>query len=129
MLQKLLSIEEIESIESEVGSLLPPDVREKYLETDGYCGPSECRLLYPLHDSGNHNILRANMLKSEEWFPEVHQNFIILGDDGVGNLLCFDPAVPEAVIWNPADGARIQERRATVSELWDLVFEQYASAT
>ena len=121
-----LSPGEIALIESQLGCDLPDDVRKAYASSDGVLGPANCRLLYQLESE--YGIVRANkMLKSEDWFPRKFRSFAILGDDGCGNLICFNPTVPEVVIWNPADGDWIQQRRATVSELWNFVREQYAN--
>jgi hypothetical protein len=119
-----LTAEQVAMIERELRCVLPEDVRMKYADSDGFLGPTDCRLLYPLN--GEYGVLSANKtLKAEAWYPDEHRAFAILGDDGVGNLICFDSAAREAVLWNPADGVRIQEKWSTVSEAWDYVFKAY----
>lgn len=116
-----LSENQIDSIERAINCRLPPDVRATYAESDGLLGPLDCYLLYPLKGDRGHQICDMNKLKLEDWFPESFKSFALLGDDGVGNLVCYDTDAGSAVIWNPEDGESIQERRDTVSEIWDVI--------
>ena len=115
-----LKPEDIAAIEAELGW--------QYATSDGLLGPTDCRLLYPFNDENGHTIVAANALRSEGWFPAKYRRFAIVGDDGCGNLICFDPVSREAVLWNPGDGEWIQERRASVTELWDVVRSVYDDA-
>jgi len=120
-----LSEDEIGSIEEALGCELPSDVRAIYMESDGLVGPTDCYLLYPLHENRGHQIFSMNRLKQEDWFPDSLKSLVILGDDGCGNLVCYDSIANDAVLWNSEDGERIQERRATVSEIWDVIRDGY----
>ena len=92
---------------------------------DGLLGPTDCFLLYPLEETRGFQVERANELRSEHWFPAVLRRLAILGDDGCGNLVCFDPDAGQGVLWNPADGDQVQERRDDVSAIWDLIRRSY----
>ncbi len=116
-----LTEDQIDSIERAIDCQLPPDVRAAYSISDGLIGPLDCYLLYPFEEDRGHQICEMNKLKLEHWFPESFKGLVILGDDGVGNLVCFDTVAGDAVIWNPEDGESIQERRNTVSEIWDVI--------
>ena len=116
-----LSEEQINSIEKAINCQLPTDVRAAYSDSDGLLGPTDCYLLYPLEEVRGHQVCAMNKLKEEEWFPEALENLVILGDDGCGNHVCYDPVAREGVIWNPEDGECIQERKATVSEIWSVI--------
>lgn len=120
-----LDFDEIESIEAELGCELPEDVRKQYEEADGLRGPTDCNLLYSLNGDSGSSIIRMNTLRQEDWFPEDYRRFAIIGDDGCGNLVCFNPSTRKAVLWNPEDGDWIQEERDSVTEIWDHILSQY----
>jgi len=120
-----LSKDEINSIERGLACKLPPDVRAAYVESDGLLGPLNCYFLYPLYENRGQQIFSMNKLKEEDWFPDTLKSLAILGDDGCGNLVCYDSVGHDAVIWNPADGDWIQERRATVTEIWSIIRDWY----
>ena len=120
-----LDSDEIAAIETQLGCTLPEDVRKQYSESDGLRGPTNCSLLYSLNDEQRSSIIQANKLLSEDWFPKEYRRFAIVGDDGCGNLVCYDPASHQAVLWNPEDGDWPQETRDSVTELWDLIRSQY----
>lgn len=120
-----LDSDQIESIEVALGCALPEDVRNQYAEADGLRGPTNCHLLFPLIDDQGSSIVRMNELRQEDWFPKEYRRFAIIGDDGCGNLVCFDPNTRQAVLWNPEDGDRIQEKRDSVTQIWDLIRSQY----
>lgn len=122
---KGLNAADIAVIENELGCELPEDVREQYAKSDGLRGPINCSLLYPLHGEPNLSILACNKLKLEDWFPESYKRFALLGDDGCGNWVCYDPTTKTASLWNPEDGERLQETRGSVSEIWDLIHSQF----
>ncbi len=120
-----LSDQQISDIESSIGCVLPPDVRAAYKHSDGVLGPTDIYLLYPYHENRGYQIVSANELRQEDWFPQSFLNLSILGDDGCGNLICYDPETREALLWNPADGDWIQHRCPTVTALWHLIRKQY----
>lgn len=112
---------EIAELESGVGAL-PDDVRSQYRLGDGLKGPTDCDLLYT-----RAAMREMSQIHQEDWFPPAFQDVVIVGDDGVGNLICWDNTRHRAKFWNPADGgAWIQEERGTVSEIWEFVREWYA---
>jgi cell wall assembly regulator SMI1 len=117
--------EQICSIEETIGCRLPPDVRAAYSESDGLLGPTDCYLLYPLHENRNHQIGTLNRLREEDWFPDNLRSLALLGDDGCGNLICYDPVADEAILWNPEDGDSVQERRPTVTDIWNFIRQLY----
>lgn len=123
-----LSPKDIEALEQELGCVLPADVRAKYTESDGFLGPSSCRLLYPYGFADDTQVVQLNsMLKAEDWFPASLTGIAILGDDGCGNHLCFDPNQGRAIKWNPEDGDWIQAEFPTMTDLWAHVLKFYAS--
>ena len=120
-----LDSDQIESIEAALGCELPEDVRKQYADAGGLLGPTNCKLLYYLDDDAGSSIIRMNKLRKEDWFPKDFRGFAIVGDDGCGNMICFDPSTRKAILWNPEDGDWIQEERNTVTELWDHIRSQY----
>lgn len=118
---------EIDEIEQALDLRLPSDVREQYLISNGLLGPTNCQLLYTWREDPETDILRHNAIRSEDWFPEAMRSIVLLGDDGCGNSICYDWAAQEAILWNPADGEDVQERRSTVKELWCYIEDLYAN--
>jgi hypothetical protein len=96
--------------------LLPQDVKEQYLKSDGLKGPTNCSFLY-----SSSYLVKANNIRNEIWFPEKYKSLIILGDDGCGNLIGFDWSTQTAILWNPADGTWAQEQSNTVTEMWQII--------
>ena len=124
-----LTAQEIAGLERELGCTLPFDVRAKYEAADGYLGPTDCNFLYPYRSTAETQIVRMNtFLKAQEWFPPVLSGVVILGDDGCGNQLCFDPAKQQAFQWNPADGDWTQEAFPSMTALWAHVTRLYETA-
>lgn len=124
-MNKLVS-KDILKLESEIGLLLPQDVKDKYLESNGLLGPTDCNLLYKYGPNDQNDIITVNKsLKLEEWFPQSMLKVILLGDDGVGNLVGYKTDTNEAILWNPEDGEWIQETRSSVTEIWEFITELY----
>ena len=123
-----LSPKDIAILEQELGCVLPADVRAKYSESDGFFGPTNCRFLYPYRSTDDTQVVRMNStLKAESWFPQSLAQITILGDDGCGNLLCYDPKQGRAILWNAADGDWVQEAFPTMTDLWGHVVKLYES--
>ncbi len=122
-----LTENEIDEIEQSLGLPLPSDVREQYRRSNGMLGPTDCQLLYSYKQSPESDILHNNDIRSEDWFPPSFKSVVLLGNDGCGNNICYDCASREAILWNAADGDDVQERRATVKEIWAYIEAQYAS--
>ena len=118
---------EIDEIEQALGLRLPSDVRDQYLISNGLLGPTNSQLLYSWKEDPETDILRHNAIRSEDWFPDTLKSVILLGNDGCGNNICYDWVTREAILWNPADGDDVQERRPTVKELWSHIEDLYAS--
>lgn len=122
-----LTEHDIDEIEQSLGLPLPSDVREQYRCSNGLRGPTDCQLLYSYKQSLESDILHNNVIRSEDWFPFSIKSVVLLGDDGCGNNICYDSTSREAFLWNAADGDDVQERRATVKEIWELIEALYAS--
>ncbi|MBM3969323.1 MAG: SMI1/KNR4 family protein [Planctomycetes bacterium] len=122
-----LTEHEIDEIEQALGLPLPSDVREQYRRSNGLLGPTDCHLLYSYKQSPESDILHNNEIRTEDWFPCSFKSVVLLGNDGVGNSICYDCASREAMLWNAADGDYVQERRATVKEVWAYIEAEYAS--
>lgn len=118
---------EVDEIEQALGLPLPSDVREQYRLSNGLLGPTKCQLLYTYKQSPESDILQHNAIRSHDWFPQSFKSIILLGNDGCGNNICYDGASCEAILWNAADGEYVQERRATVKEIWAYIEALYAS--
>jgi hypothetical protein len=127
MMVDALTEKEIDEIEKAIGLPLPPDVKEKYRVSNGLHGPTDCWLLYTYNESEDSDIVHNNTLREEEWFPKVFKSIVLLGNDGCGNLICYDWHRQEAILWNPSDGEWVQERRNTVVEIWAYIEEFYAN--
>jgi len=117
---------EVDEIEQALGLPLPDDVREQYRLSNGLPGPTECQFLYTYRGSPESDILQNNAIRSQGWFPPSFKSIILLGNDGCGNNICYDCASGEAILWNAADGEYVQERRATVKEIWAYIEALYS---
>ncbi len=122
-----LSEKEINDIEQALGLRLPTEVREQYRVSNGLLGQTNCQLLYTYQESLDNDILHNNTIRSEEWFPESFKAVVLIGNDGCGNNVCYDWTTKEALLWNAADGEWVQERRATVTEIWSFIEVFYAN--
>lgn len=123
-----LTKQQITSIEQKLGKSLPVDVVSKYLESNGFRGPTECQLLYTFESEKETDIVRVNkLIHNEEWFPAELASLILIGDDGCGSFIAFDANKNVAVLWHPEDGIEIQETKDSVSELWEYVEGLYES--
>lgn len=118
-----ITTERLIELEAAIGLQLPDDVRSMYGVSNGYKGPTECQLLYQA--GADSEILSMNRLKEEEWFPKQFHSLVLVGDDGCGNLIGFDWATGDAVLWNPGDGDVVQQSRASVTEIWEYVIDWY----
>ena len=114
---------DIETLQSLLGAQLPADVAAQLAKEDGLQGPTGCPLLY----SAKEMLRRNRLLKAEEWYPPSLRRLVLLGDDGCGNLIAYDTESAEGVLWNPADGTWIQQRRKSVDEIWQFVKQIYAN--
>jgi|SRR6185295_13962089 len=123
-----LTDQDIIDIEKSVGLALPADVRAQYRASNGLNGPTGCQLLYTYNLYESTDIVRLNKLREEQWFPPAFQSTVLVGDDGCGNLVGYDWNEKQAVLWNPADGEWIQERRSSVTEMWAHIKELYDRA-
>lgn len=123
-----LSDEDIREIEESVRLSLPPDVRDQYRVSNGLTGPANCQLLYTFKFDENTDIVRANELRKEPWFPAAFHSLVLVGNDGCGSLIGYDWVTNEAILWNPADGEWVQERRNTVTEMWVQIGFLYGEA-
>lgn len=122
-----LTERDLDEIEQALGLPLPSDVRQQYGLSNGLLGPTDCQLLYTFNQSLETDILHNNAIRAADWFPPTFKSMILLGNDGCGNNICYDWSSGEALLWNAADGVDVQERRATVKEIWAHVEAQYAS--
>jgi len=123
-----LTDRDIDQIEEALGLRLPEDVRAQYRASNGLRGPTNCQLLYTYKLSENSDIVRVNSLRSEDWFPPALRSTVLIGDDGVGNLVGYDSDKKRAILWNPEDGDWIQEQRETVTDIWEHIRRFYESA-
>ncbi len=127
---KKLSKTDIDTIESELGLLLPSDVREKYLESNGFRGPTGCQLLYTYKTDRDTDIIGINeCIRSEDWFAKSLGQLILIGDDGCGGTVGYDHKINRAVLWYSEDCDEYQETRDTVTEIWNYIDSLYESET
>ena len=122
-----LTERDIDEIEQALGLSLPTDVREQYRVSNGLLGPTGFQLLYTYKELPETDIIHNNAIRGQDWFPPSFRSTILLGNDGCGNNICYDCASCEAILWNAADGEDVQERRATVKEIWAYIEALYAS--
>jgi hypothetical protein len=117
-----LTKQQIISVEQKLGKSLPKDVFAKYLEFNGFRGPTECQFLYTIELEKETDLLRVNsLIHNEDWFPSELESLLLIGDDGSGSFIAFDTIKEVAVLWHPEDGTEIQETRNTISEMWEYV--------
>lgn len=117
-----LTKQQIKNIEQKLGKYLPEDVVARYLESNGFRGPTECQFLYTFESEKETDIVRVNeLIHNEDWFPVELESLLLIGDDGCGSFIAFDTNKKAAVLWHPEDGTEIQETKNTVSEMWEYV--------
>jgi hypothetical protein len=80
--------EEVAEAERLLGHLLPPQLRELYLEFNGFQGPTNAPFLFPLLERpgprGKSLVTYTLFFRGEDYFPEWVQRAIALGDNGTG---------------------------------------------
>lgn len=80
-------------------------------------------------DRGKHGILEMNpWFHSQHWFPPELEEVIWFGDDGVGNIIGWNPASQQALLWNPEDG-KTPWKKGSVQEIWRFVLNGYTDET
>ncbi len=121
-----LSAEVIDYIESEIGLNLPNDVRNKYLETNGFIGPTNVQLLFSYNEDPSLDIIKFNkFLQSEEWLPENLKELVVVGIDGVGGNIGYDHRINKGVLWYPVEGEHYDLVENSVSDVWEAVIKLY----
>lgn len=119
-----LSNEDLDKIESEIGMGLPIDVRNKYLEENGFVGPTNEQLLFAYNVDPSADIVDFNkFLQSEDWLPEELKGLVVVGIDGVGGNIGYDHKINKGVLWYPIEGSHYDLVADTVSEIWEAVIK------
>jgi hypothetical protein len=105
--------------------LLPEEVLA-YLP-GGYAPRQGVWLVLPMDDGTQNSIVAVNSWMRElDMYPESLQSIIWFGQDGVGNILGWDPGRCRAILWNPEDEEPWREGSA--SELWQFILNDYSDA-
>src|SRR4051794_6336330 len=80
--------EEIAESERLLGHRLPPQLRDLYLDFNGFQGPTNAPFLFPLLErlsAGGQSLVAYTLFfRGEDYFPEWVQRAIALGDNGTG---------------------------------------------
>ncbi len=94
---------------------------------DGYEPKQGCWLVLPEADKGRDGIATLNTwLRSQPWFPPTLRTIVWFGDDGVGNLLGWDPQRSLAILWNPGDGTWCS-KEGSIVEVWQFILGGYGT--
>lgn len=121
-----LTVHDLDHIESEIGMALPSDVRNKYLESNGYVAPDNSQLLFSYNVGPSADIVEFNKyLQSEEWLPEALEELVVVGIDGVGGNIGYDHKIKKGVLWYPVEGDHYDQILDSVSEVWAMVIAEY----
>ena len=121
-----LSIEEINNIENEIGLSLPEDVRNKYLESNGYIGPANIQLLFSYNAGEAEDIVKYNLFfQNESWVSDNQRKLVLVGIDGIGGNIGFDHKIGKAVLWYPVEGEHYDLIADSVTEIWQSVIKSY----
>ncbi len=121
-----LTVHDLDHIESEIGMALPSDVRNKYLESNGYVAPDNSQLLFSYNVDPSADIVEFNKyLQSEEWLPEALEELVVVGIDGVGGNIGYDHKIKKGVLWYPVEGDHYDQILDSVSEVWAMVIAEY----
>jgi len=121
-----LTVHDLDHIESEIGMALPSDVRNKYLESNGYVAPDNSQLLFSYNIDPSADIVEFNKyLQSEEWLPEALEGLVVVGIDGVGGNIGYDHKIKKGVLWYPVEGEHYDQVLDSVSEVWAKVIAEY----
>lgn len=94
-----------------LGVPFPPWLRDLYLLSDGFTGPTGVRYLYPL--LGRDGAVGTTLfLRNESWAPEWVQRSIIFADNGMGGSITTHwGALDDSIVeWCFGDGADFTER-------------------
>lgn len=98
--------------------LLPEELTRHF--RDGLLGPAHIWLVLPRTsdscgwDGGAEGV--NAWLPTLEDYPASLEHIVWYDDDGSGNMLGWDPATGDAVLWNPGDDEPM--KRGTVAALW-----------
>ncbi|AYD66101.1 hypothetical protein DVB37_20850 [Achromobacter sp. B7] len=106
---------------------LPAIVKEHF--QDGYHPSEGLWLVRPL-DNGTEDCIRRmnDWLRGEEApYPLALSDVIWFGDDGVGNVIGWNPINQQALLWNPEDEE--PWHYGSVEEIWNFVQSGYQAAT
>src|SRR5678815_3932767 len=104
---------------------LPESVRAHL--PNGYEAGQGVWLVLPLSGDPQRSVLGINnWLPCEDWYPPKLASIVWFGDDGVGNMLGWDPEQSRAILWNPEDGDE-PWRTGSVEELWAFIVNGYAA--
>jgi hypothetical protein len=80
--------EVIVTAERVLGHELPSQVRNLYLEFNGFHGPTNAPFLFPVLErpgpSGESLVTYTLFFRGEDYFPDWLQHAIVLGDNGTG---------------------------------------------
>lgn len=121
-----LSNEDLDYIESEIGLGLPADVRDKYLEENGFIGPTNVQLLFSYKNDPSADIVSFNkFLRSEESLPESLSELVVVGIDGVGGNIGYDHRIQKGVLWYPVEGDHYDMVADSVSKIWEAIIKSY----
>jgi len=121
-----LSTVDLNHIESEIGMSLPIDVRNKYMESNGFLSLDNAQLLFSYKTDPSADIIDFNKyLQSEEWLPESIKGLLVVGIDGVGGNIGYDHRIKKGVLWYPVEGDHYDMVAETVSDIWEAVIASY----
>ena len=121
-----LSTEDINHIESEIGMNLPVDVRNKYMESNGFVSPDNAQLLFSYKTDPSVDIIEFNkFLQSEDWLPGTLKALVVVGIDGIGGNIGYDHSIKKGVLWYPVEGDHYDLVEESVSDIWEVIIANY----
>jgi hypothetical protein len=113
------SEDQILSAEASLRQRIPDPIRQVYLETNGFRGPTAAQFLWPIDDTQNGLVEMNKFLREGDEFPRLVRNWFFFGGDGVGAKFAIDPGAPDTVIkWDAEWGEEFETIGKDPFEAW-----------
>ena len=126
------SLDAIAAAESLLGHALPAQLRDLYLNFDGFLGPTNAPFLHPLLErpgpGGESLVTFTLFFRGERYFPEWLQHAVAIGDDGTGTgwFILLNEA-EKLVIWD-AEWEDYEPVEGNLLDDWVKAKNLYASS-
>jgi hypothetical protein len=116
----------LDEVEQRLVVPFPDWLRSVYHYSNGFCGPTGVRYLYPL--DGRDGVLEFTLfLREEDWSPKWLQRAIVFSDNGAGGSITIHWAALDGQLieWCYGDGADFRILESDLLALWKREQERW----